>query len=144
MAKLDLEWLAVFDEIYKTGSVSRAAERLGMAQAAASTMLNQLRAHFDDRLFARTAQGMQPTPYAQRMLPHFMAGKSVEDAARAVLADDERLFAAFTDRSHSYYVATADERGAAYRTGTRPGDMIASEITRSVYGRLRASLSEAR
>ncbi|MDB5989136.1 MAG: LysR-family transcriptional regulator, partial [Herbaspirillum sp.] len=31
MAKLDLEWLAVFDEIYKTNSVSRAAERLGLA-----------------------------------------------------------------------------------------------------------------
>ena len=70
MAKLDLEWLAVFDEIYKTGSVSKAAERLDMAQAAASTMLNKLRAHFDDRLFARTAQGMQPTPYAQRIYPH--------------------------------------------------------------------------
>ena len=33
MAKLDLEWLSVFDEIYKTASVSRAAERLGIAQA---------------------------------------------------------------------------------------------------------------
>ncbi|MBO9515838.1 MAG: LysR family transcriptional regulator [Variovorax sp.] len=70
MSKLDLEWLAVFDEVYKTGSVSKAAERLGIAQAAASTMLNKLRAHFDDRLFARTAQGMQPTPYAQRLCVH--------------------------------------------------------------------------
>ncbi|MBU1443766.1 MAG: LysR family transcriptional regulator [Gammaproteobacteria bacterium] len=70
MARLDLEWLAVFDEIYKTGSVSKAADRLGLAQAAASTMLNKLRAHFDDRLFARTAQGMQPTPFAERIRPH--------------------------------------------------------------------------
>ena len=70
MARLDLEWLAVFDEIYRTGSVSRAAERLGIAQAAASTMLNKLRAHFDDRLFTRTAQGMLPTPHAQRIQPH--------------------------------------------------------------------------
>ncbi|MBB3180627.1 LysR family transcriptional regulator [Variovorax sp. Sphag1AA] len=70
MSKLDLEWLAVFDEVYKTGSVSKAADRLGIAQAAASTMLNKLREHFDDRLFARTAQGMQPTPYAQRLCGH--------------------------------------------------------------------------
>ncbi|MET3495300.1 LysR family transcriptional regulator [Variovorax boronicumulans] len=70
MSKLDLEWLAVFDEVYKTGNVSRAAERLGMAQAAASTALNKLRAHFDDRLFTRTAQGMQPTPHAERIRPH--------------------------------------------------------------------------
>jgi len=70
MSKLDLEWLAVFDEVYKTGNVSRAAERLGMAQAAASTALNKLRAHFDDRLFTRTAQGMQPTPHAERIYPN--------------------------------------------------------------------------
>ena len=70
MSKLDLEWLAVFDEVYKTGNVSKAAERLGMAQAAASTALNKLRAHFDDRLFTRTAQGMQPTPHAERIYPN--------------------------------------------------------------------------
>lgn len=70
MATLDLAWLAVFDEIYRTGSVSRAADKLGIAQAAASTMLNKLRAHFDDRLFTRTAQGMLPTPHAQRIHPH--------------------------------------------------------------------------
>ncbi|KQX84456.1 LysR family transcriptional regulator [Variovorax sp. Root473] len=70
MSKLDLEWLAVFDEVYKTGNVTKAAERLGMAQAAASTALNKLRAHFDDRLFTRTAQGMQPTPHAERIYPN--------------------------------------------------------------------------
>ena len=69
MSKLDLEWLSVFDQVYKTASVSNAAERLGMAQAAVSTALNKLRIHFDDRLFARTAQGMQPTPFAQKIHP---------------------------------------------------------------------------
>ena len=69
MSKLDLEWLKVFDEIYQTASVSKAAERLGLAQAAASTALNKLRLHFDDRLFARTALGMQPTPHAQKIYP---------------------------------------------------------------------------
>ncbi len=69
MSKLDLDWLAVFDEVYKTASVSKAAERLGIAQAAASTALNKLRTHFDDRLFARTALGMQPTPFAQQIRP---------------------------------------------------------------------------
>ncbi|MES2972281.1 MAG: LysR family transcriptional regulator [Pseudomonadota bacterium] len=65
MAKLDLEWLKVFDEVFKTGSVSRAADHLGIPQAAASTALNKLRAHFNDTLFSRTARGMLPTPYAQ-------------------------------------------------------------------------------
>jgi DNA-binding transcriptional LysR family regulator len=69
MAKLDLEWLGVFVEIYKTQSVSRAAERLGMTQAGASTALNKLRRHFDDRLFIRTSRGMAPTPRAQQLYP---------------------------------------------------------------------------
>ena len=82
MSKLDLEWLTVFDEIYKTGSVSRAADRLGIGQAAASTMLNKLRAHFDDRLFVRTAQGMQPTPYGQQLCGHVREVLSQLDQAR--------------------------------------------------------------
>ena len=69
MAKLDVEWLGVFVEIYKTRSVSRAAERLGMAQASASIALNKLRQHFDDRLFSRTSLGMEPTPRAQTIFP---------------------------------------------------------------------------
>ncbi|KQV94734.1 LysR family transcriptional regulator [Rhizobacter sp. Root1221] len=67
MAKLDLDWLHVFIEIYRTGNVSRAAERLGIAQANASTALNKLRLHFGDRLFVRTSQGMAPTVHAQAL-----------------------------------------------------------------------------
>jgi len=69
MAKLDLDWLGVFVQIYTTRSVSRAAERLGMAQASASIALNKLRHHFDDQLFSRTSQGMEPTPRAQEIYP---------------------------------------------------------------------------
>jgi len=82
MSKLDLDWLAVFDAVYKTGSVSKAAEQLGLAQAAASTMLNKLREHFDDRLFTRTARGMQPTPHAQRIHPHLREALAQLEAAR--------------------------------------------------------------
>ena len=87
MAKLDLEWIAVFDEVYKTASVTRAADRLGIAQAAASTMLNKLRAHFGDRLFIRTAQGMLPTPHAQRVYPYLrevLAQLDLAQGSRAV------------------------------------------------------------
>ena len=69
MAKLDLEWLGVFVEVYRTQSVSRAAQRLGMAQASASIALGKLRRHFDDPLFSRTSRGMEPTPHAQRIYP---------------------------------------------------------------------------
>lgn len=73
MAKLDLEWLAVFDEVFKTSSVSKAAERLGIAQAAASTALTKLRLHFGDQLFSRTGRGMLPTPFAQSIQPSLRA-----------------------------------------------------------------------
>ena len=70
MAKLDLDWLKVFVEIYKTQSVSRAALALGMEQASASLVLTKLRRHFDDPLFCRTSIGMAPTPRAQTIYPN--------------------------------------------------------------------------
>ncbi|MBK7548878.1 MAG: LysR family transcriptional regulator [Rhodoferax sp.] len=72
MAKLDLDWLGVFIEVYKTQSVSRAAQVLGMEQASASMVLNKLRRHFDDALFCRTSAGMEPTPRAQTIYPDLL------------------------------------------------------------------------
>ena len=69
MAKLDLDWLHVFVEIYKTQSVSRAAQALDMEQASASLVLTKLRRHFDDPLFCRTSAGMAPTSRAQTIYP---------------------------------------------------------------------------
>jgi DNA-binding transcriptional LysR family regulator len=80
MAKLDIDWLNVFVEVYKTRSVSLAAQRLAMAQPNASMALSKLRVHFGDRLFARTSQGMEPTPYAQQIYPEVL--QSVERLAR--------------------------------------------------------------
>lgn len=65
MARFDIELLYVFDEIYKTRSVSRAADNLGLPQSTVSIALGKLRSHFGDRLFSRTAKGMEPTPHAQ-------------------------------------------------------------------------------
>ena len=72
MAKVDLEWLHVFVELYRTQSVSRAAERLDIAQASASVVLRKLRAHFGDDLFVRTSRGMEPTPHAQALYPDLL------------------------------------------------------------------------
>src|SRR5262245_59603553 len=97
MAKLDLDWLPVFVEVYKTRSISRAAERLGIAQANASIALNTLRKHFDDRLFSRTSRGMEPTPRAERIYPELQEILAHLDAARDgkldfVPAEAERAF----------------------------------------------------
>ena len=82
MAKLDLDWLNVFVEVYKTQSVSRAAQALGMEQASASMVLAKLRKHFDDPLFCRIASGMAPTPRAQSIYPDVLEALSRLDKAR--------------------------------------------------------------
>ena len=75
--------------------------------------------------------------FLRRMAFHAARGLSYEEAAKAVIADDERLFAAFADRRHATYVPTPDERGKAWDTGERPGDTITRELSRAVYDRLR-------
>ncbi len=86
MAKLKLDWLEVFVQIFKTQSVSRAAMQLGMEQASASIALNKLRQHFDDRLFVRTADGMVPTPRAQSIYPDLQEALARIDIARGMPA----------------------------------------------------------
>jgi len=97
MAKLDLDWLGIFVEIYKTQSVSRAAERLGIAQSTASMALNKLRRHFGDKLFCRTSRGMEPTPKALSIYPGLrdaLAGIEEARGTRSVFApaEAERAF----------------------------------------------------
>ncbi|MFC3109314.1 LysR family transcriptional regulator [Undibacterium arcticum] len=68
MSRFDIELLYVFDEIYKTRNVTRAADNLGMPQSTVSIALGKLRKHFGDRLFSRTTKGMEPTPHAQDVI----------------------------------------------------------------------------
>lgn len=65
---MDLKLLGIFDEVYKTRSVSRAGEHLGIAQSSISIALARLRRHFGDPLFVRTSDGMQPTPHATSLI----------------------------------------------------------------------------
>ncbi len=65
---MDLKLLTVFDEVYKTRSVSRAGDNLGMPQSSVSIALARLRRHFGDPLFVRTSDGMQPTPHAASLV----------------------------------------------------------------------------
>lgn len=97
MTRLNIDWLHVFVEVYRLQSVSRAAERLGLAQANVSTALAKLRRHFGDPLFCRTSRGMEPTPYSEQIYPDLLASLQTLDAlsgARATFdpATATRLF----------------------------------------------------
>ncbi len=60
----DLNLIAVLDAMIRERNVTRAADQLGMSQSAISHALRRLREFFDDPLFVKTAEGMQPTPRA--------------------------------------------------------------------------------
>src|SRR6266545_6836094 len=64
----DARMLVLFDEIYRTQSMTRAAERLNLSQPTASIWLAKLRRHWHDPLFVRTSAGMQPTPRADALI----------------------------------------------------------------------------
>jgi len=71
----DLNLLRVLTAITETGSVSRAAEKLGMSQPGLSSALTRLRERLQDPLFVRTAHGMLPTPRAQQL--HAVAAEAL-------------------------------------------------------------------
>ncbi len=68
MDSIDIRLLMVFDEIYKTRSVTAAAEALDLGQPAVSVALAKLRHHFSNPLFVRTSNGMEPTPFSEGLV----------------------------------------------------------------------------
>ena len=65
----DLRDFRIFDEIYRTRSISQVASLVQLSQPSVSIRLGRLRKHFGDPLFVRTSTGMQPTPKSEALLP---------------------------------------------------------------------------
>ena len=65
---IDLKLMIFFEEVYKTGNVSKAAANIGVTQPSVSIGLARLRKHFNDPLFVRTSRGMEATPYADEII----------------------------------------------------------------------------
>ncbi|WP_274864472.1 LysR substrate-binding domain-containing protein [Serratia marcescens] len=66
--RFDLNLIKVLMVLFRERSVSRAAEKLHLGQPAVSGILARLREMFNDQLFVRTAQGMEPTPRAEALV----------------------------------------------------------------------------
>jgi DNA-binding transcriptional LysR family regulator len=86
LANLDLNLLVALRELLRERSVTRAAERLGVTQPAASAALSRLRRHFGDELLVRDKGCYLPTPLAEQLA----------EQVEVVCAATERLFAAST------------------------------------------------
>lgn len=57
-----LDFLLVFEAVLTHGTITKAAEHLGVSQSALSHTLVRLRSHFGDPLFVRAGGVMKPTP----------------------------------------------------------------------------------
>lgn len=66
---IDVKLLQLFELLYDTHSVTRAAERLDLAQPTVSIWLAKLRRQLGGPLFVRTPSGMLPTPEADALIP---------------------------------------------------------------------------
>jgi DNA-binding transcriptional LysR family regulator len=86
LADVDLNLLKIFEAVYAEGSVSRAAQRIGITQPSVSHGLARLRALLCDALFVRVRGGVAPTPVARRIAPALtdalLAVRGVLDGAR--------------------------------------------------------------
>lgn len=67
LASVDLNLLVAFEAMMEERHVTRAAERVCLAQPSMSAALRRLRLLFADELFIRTGAGMQPTEKALRL-----------------------------------------------------------------------------
>ena len=97
---IDLNLLRLFDAVYRTRNVSRAAELLGLTQPAASQGLTRLRTLIQDPLFMRSAGGVQPTPKAQRLADPVRQALATLEQALGETADFDPLQSARTFHIH--------------------------------------------
>jgi len=103
---LDPKWLLLIDRLYSSGSVTRAAEQLGVSQPTVSIWLAHVRRELGDPLFVRTPGGMQPTPRTEGIIDTVRSvldglRRLGESAAPFDPASADRAFRIFmTDASH--------------------------------------------
>src|SRR5687768_15590500 len=93
LAAVDLNLLVAFDAMLTEGSVSRAAQRIGLSQPAMSKRLGRLRELFGDDLFVRSGDGVKATERtldladairsALRQIEDALGGYGRFDAARS-------------------------------------------------------------
>ena len=69
LGRIDLNLLVYLDVLLREGSVTKAAQQLGITQPAMSNGLRRLRVLLDDPLLVRTSEGMTATERARELQP---------------------------------------------------------------------------
>lgn len=101
--RLDGTLLLVFRELVRYRRTTTAAQRLGLSQSAISHALKRLRELFDDQLFVRQQNGLEPTRHALEIAP--MIDDIIKRAQETI--DVGRSFDAATTHRH-FRVASPD------------------------------------
>ncbi|TCN30691.1 DNA-binding transcriptional LysR family regulator [Kribbella orskensis] len=83
---MNVEYLRYAQAVAQAGSFSAAARELRVSQPSLSKGIAQLEAALGGKLYARSTQGVSPTPFGKQMLPLISAAISSIDA----LADSAR------------------------------------------------------
>jgi DNA-binding transcriptional LysR family regulator len=100
---IDLNQLRILIALDDERNITRAAARLYISQSAASHNLAKLRLRFNDPLFVRTSNGMEPTPFSRSMLPILRRGVSTIKRA----ANMQSSFNPHED-AHTFYIGASD------------------------------------
>ncbi|AUG76891.1 hypothetical protein CFP65_2031 [Kitasatospora sp. MMS16-BH015] len=106
--ELEFRHLRMIRAIADTESVTKAADRLGLAQSALSTQLKRIEAAVGGRLFERGRKGVQPTPL----------GVLVLERSRVLLPAMRQL-----QEDALRFASTVGENGAL-RLGATPGSFL--------------------
>ncbi|WP_039785942.1 LysR substrate-binding domain-containing protein [Herbaspirillum huttiense] len=131
---IDLNLLVVFQEVFQERQISSVARRLGLSQPAVSNALARLRRSFGDELFVRTAQGMQPTPFAEQLAEPVAA--ALQQVARALnlqegfapQTSERRFTIAMTDVGEVYFMPRLIEACAEVAPGVSLSTVRAGAI----------------
>jgi DNA-binding transcriptional LysR family regulator len=112
LTSLDLNLLVVLRELLRERNVTRAAERVGVSQPAASAALARLRKHFGDELLVRRRGGYELSALAHQLVEQV---EGVCDGIEALLSTGSEFDPATSHREFSvvlsdYAIAVLGER----------------------------------
>jgi len=102
----DLNLLPVLLAIHEHGSVSLAAQHLGMSQSAVSTALAKLRVKYSDPLFHRVGHGMMPTVRTRALVEPLREAMS---RVATTLTADAQFVPRTTERTFTFAMSDVGE-----------------------------------
>ncbi|WP_027722239.1 LysR family transcriptional regulator [Maridesulfovibrio zosterae] len=94
LPNIDLNLLVVLDKIFSERSLTQAGKKLFLTQSAISHALSKLRDHFDDQLFIRLGNRMEPTALCRTI--HHKINPSLRSIMESL--DDRGVFNPLTSK----------------------------------------------